>query len=107
MRLIRARNSKKRYYNQLRDMWTRKVEEIRTKAMQKSNKANKAIIEWIAPLLIANKPENAEAPLAILIRRLLEKYLYWCMLRYSIAFFQWRRKFKVKPIEDIKTAEDR
>lgn len=76
------------------------------KAMSKKGKGNQAIIEWTTSMLQAESEDFAESRLAILIKKFLEKYLYWCMLRYSIAFFQWRRKFKVKPPEEIKTNED-
>jgi len=44
-------------------------------------------------LIAADK--DPEGPTAVMIRKFLERYLYWCQLRYSIAFFQWRKKFKM------------
>lgn len=106
MRLIRARNSKKRYYLQLRKQWAAKVSQIQARAAAKKSKDRNSILAWTQQLLRCEREDLQEVPLAKLIKKFLEKYLYWCMLRYSIAFFQWRRKFKVKPIEDCQNEDE-
>lgn len=87
MRLIRARNSKKRYYNQLRKLWATKVSNIKAKAAAKKSKDRNSVLAWTEQLLRCEREALQEVPLAKLIKKFLERYLYWCMLRYSIAFF--------------------
>lgn len=53
----------------------------------KKTKANELLLAKVVKLMNADKEENQDSPLAILIKKFLERYLYWCMLRYSIAFF--------------------
>ena len=106
MRLIRARNSKKRYYIQLRKLWADKISNIQATTARKSKDRN-SILAWTQQLLRCESEALQEIPLAKLIKKFLEKYLYWCMLRYSIAFFQWRRKFKVKPMAECRTEAER
>lgn len=81
-------------------MWSAKLQQIQVKALTKKSKANQTIVEWTTQLMQAEKEENADTKISILIKKFLERYLYWCMLRYSIAFFQWRRKFKTKQVDD-------
>ena len=86
-RLIRAIYSKKKYYNNLRKMWNERVEAITTKASMSKSKSNAETLKWALPLFTANNDKSGVNPLAILIKKFLERWLYWCMLRYSIAFF--------------------
>ena len=106
-RLIRAIYSKKKYIQNLKKMWNSKVEEIWTKASMSKNKSNQEILKWVVPLFTATKDQSGKNQIDNLVNKLIETWFYWCMLRYSIAFFQWRKKFNVKPLEELKTKEER
>ena len=88
-------------------MWNKKTEAMWMKASMSKSRANTETLKWAVPLQTANKDTSDSNPLTKLVDRLLEKYLYWCNLRYSIAFFQWRKKFKVKPADKLETEEER
>jgi len=63
------------------------------KAMGKKTKGNAETLKQCANLMASDK--DPTSPKAILVRKFLEKWLYWCQLKYSIAFFQWRKMFKM------------
>lgn len=89
----RAIGAKKYTYGKFKKAWDGKISEMHHKAMGKKTKGNAETLKQCHRLIAADKdPDN---PVTILTKKFLEKWLYWCQLRYSIAFFQWRKKFKM------------